>query len=72
MHFKAVYGRAIRQAQPIHLEKRASLNNIFQKNLKFGRVIPARQDKWTGSDTKKILAGIPTRSLSLIYCLLNN
>ena len=42
---RAVYGRATRQAQPTRLEKQADLDNVFQKKFKFGRVIPARQDK---------------------------
>ena len=69
---RAVHGRATRQVRPIRLEKRAGMDNVFQKNLKFGRVIPARQDKRAGSDTKKLPAGIPARPLSLIYYLLNN
>ena len=38
---KAVYGRAIRQVRPTQLKKWMELNNIFQKKIKFGRVIPA-------------------------------
>ena len=35
------------------LEKRAGMDNVFRKKLKFGQVIPVHQDKWAGSDTKK-------------------
>ena len=48
-----IYGRATRQARPTRFEKQADLDNIFQKKFKFGLVIPARQDKWTGNEAKK-------------------
>ena len=67
MRSRAVHGRATRQARSARLEKRAGMESIFFKKIKFGRVVPARQDKWAGSDTKKIPAGIPARPLSLIY-----
>ena len=67
MMSRVVYGRATRQTQPTRLEKWAGMDNVFEKKLKFGRIMPARRDKWAGNDTKKIPAGIPVRLLSLLY-----
>lgn len=45
VYSRVVHEQAIRLTRPIHLEKQEGLNNVFQKNLKYGQVIPARQDK---------------------------
>ena len=52
---------------PHPARKMGGLGQCFSKKIKFGQVIPTRQDKWTGSYTKKIPAGIPTCPLNLIY-----
>ena len=61
VNFKAVHGEATRQARPIRLEKRAHTDNIFEKILKFGQVIPARQDKLGVATQKKPAVYPPAR-----------
>ena len=50
---RAVHGRVTHDARPTRLEKRVDTVYVFEEELKFGRVIPARQDKWASSDAKK-------------------